>query len=266
MEEITAKTWDEFKSAISGFRRRHGRRGTAKSTILFRGHENASWTLQTALERVADGRISLPAYLRLALEGKNEIETFSGHDWRLKSWKDVCAELRGDAASPVHLPAYAYLVYLRQHGFPSPLLDWSESPYVAAFFAFEARTAADAVAVYCYSEAPAGMKRVEREDAFIELQGPYVTADKRHFSQKASYTIAVRWDDARKEHFFTPHEDAFRNPKNQDFFLKITMPGALRREVLRELADYNITRFTLLHSEDALVQSLAMRAFDLADT
>src|SRR5579871_975887 len=33
-------------------------------------------------------------------------------------------------------PGYDYMAYLRHHGFPSPLLDWTRSPYVAAFFAF----------------------------------------------------------------------------------------------------------------------------------
>jgi hypothetical protein len=32
--------------------------------------------------------------------------------------------------------SYDFMTRLRHHGFPSPLLDWPQSPYTAAFFAF----------------------------------------------------------------------------------------------------------------------------------
>jgi len=48
-------------------------------------------------------------------------------------------------------PAYSYLAHLRHNGFPSPLLDWTQSPYVAAYFAF-ARPQGEQVALYVYCE------------------------------------------------------------------------------------------------------------------
>jgi hypothetical protein len=37
----------------------------------------------------------------------------------------------------------------------------------------------------------------------IRSMGPHVTTDIRHFAQKAWYTIATRWDDKKKVHYFT---------------------------------------------------------------
>lgn len=163
----------------------------------------------------------------------------------------------------VHLPAYDFLVYLRHYGFPSPLLDWTESPYIAAYFAYLNASVANP-AVYCYIELPRGMKMHSVGDSKIAVQGPYVSTDKRHFAQRAWYTIATKWDIGAETHVFCPHESVFsRNDKDQDVLIKIILPAAGRRDALLALADYNINHFTLFQSEDSLVKALETRIFDL---
>ena len=49
-------------------------------------------------------------------------------------------------------PGIDFMIHLRHHGFPSPLLDWTKSPYIAAFFAFNEATEQDDVAIFSYRE------------------------------------------------------------------------------------------------------------------
>jgi hypothetical protein len=275
MIEIEVKTWDEFKKEISEFRNKYGqykmpfsggRSRALRGATLFRGQRCASWKLQTTLERAASEKFSIKRYLYAAVPGATEIESFTGHRWNLKSLPDLANELEQKDFGRIYLPAYDYLVYLRHCGFPSPLLDWSESPYVAAFFACESVDESEEAAVYCYSETPEGSKHSEMGRPEISRRGPNVTTDKRHFSQQAWYTVAVQWDDARKEHSFVPHEEVFSAAEEgQDVLLKIRLPGRLRKTALKDLADYNINYFTLFHTEDALVKTIAMRTFNLRD-
>jgi hypothetical protein len=269
MKEIRCASWEQFKKEIDDLRKEYGNgegTGTKVSRLLYRGQASAEWPLRTTLERASSQEFDLEKYILFANRGLKEIESFTGKNWEIKNHLEVNGEFRNNR-NPLHLnmPNYDYHVYLRHHRFPSPLLDWTESPYIAAFFACSECHQNKDSAVYCFFERPFGRKSTRSGDATIIVQGPYVRTHNRHFAQKSWYTIAAKWDSARGP-VFCSHEEVFqRDDPKQDLLFKLILPAAERITALRELNDFNINYFTLFQDEESLIRAIAAKVFDLGD-
>lgn len=270
MTTIHAKSWKDFVEIVDGLRDRYSvhKMVLDEKTIeqpvnlLWRGQADEAWPLMTTLERASGEIFDVMKYLHRATSKANEIESFTGQRWHVPDYPDLEKEVRDNQdAFRVVLPAYDYLVYLRHHGFPSPLLDWTESPFIAAYFAL-IETREENPAVYCYIETPGNVKSCTGGVPQITVKGPYVTTHKRHFAQKAQYTVSTRWNDAEERHYFCPHESIFSGEeRDQDLLFKIVLPIAERRSSLTILNDYNINHFTLFQSEDSMIKALATKQF-----
>lgn len=212
-------------------------------------------------------KFTVRKYLYFATRSSNEIESYTDKNWGIPDFPDVLKKMEEKKSEYApYLPFYDYLVYLRHHGYPSPLLDWTESPYIAAYFSMCDGQNDGYSAVYAYIETPEGSKSVDVTRANINLLGPFVSTDKRHFAQKAWYTIASTWSERNEEHEFCSHHDVFnKNDDDQDILIKIIIPRGDRRLALRELNDYNINHFTLFQNEDSLIKAISMKDFDLRD-
>jgi hypothetical protein len=160
------------------------------------------------------------------------------------------------------------MAYLRHHGFPSPLLDWSRSPYVAAFFAFRATTGtSDRVAIFAYRENEGEGKVTSSGSPQIVQLDQYVSTHARHFRQQCQYTVCVQYgissfyfgEQDGNGLIYADHESVFENPitKKQDRLWRFTLPRSLRPTVLAELNEFNLNAYSLFGSEDALVETLA---------
>ncbi|UTW04402.1 FRG domain-containing protein [Amphritea atlantica] len=108
--KVEETSWKKFKEKAWEFK---------DNSYLYRGQRDNTWRLRTTFHR--RGRADLRRYFREDLPRLyRKVHAQTGIKFDLKCNQDIGS-----------------LLYLAQHhGFPTPLLDWSESPFVAAYFAF----------------------------------------------------------------------------------------------------------------------------------
>lgn len=275
METIEFKSYLEFENFVRDLKEERaaanpkpGKGGQImQSKLLFRGQSDASWSLSTTLERAAPNRQLLYHYLELAWQVHKPFEAFTEKKWNIPDRNEFHKWQRCD---PTKFSVEAnlekigeYLVFLRHHGFPSPLLDWSESEYVAQFFGFEPKSNADR-AIYIYQQTSNGSLPCP---ARMIRQAPWLrSATPRHFVQHCIFTIATDYSE-KYGWSFVPHEKiAVENKGTGHHRLwKCIIPGSERNKVLKKLDDHSLNAFSLYNTTDSLASALSTRFVDLRD-
>lgn len=265
METIDLNSWKEFEDYVERLMSEHTERksksGVYVSDYLFRGQSDKSWGLKTTLERYAGRLLGLEEYYYIVFATKPQVETFTDAKWDIPSVSDYKKAIKDPhfILNDNNFPAYEYFVYLRHFGFPSPLLDWSASPFVAAYFAFkDVCSLAPYVSIYAYREWTSGGKTNQNGKPEINGLGPYVRSHKRHFHQQSQYTICTI---ENEEGFsYGNHEEVFtNNTEDQDELWKFNLPSTEREKALSRLEQFNINAFSLFGSEESLLETLALR-------
>jgi FRG domain len=265
MEAIKTKSWEDFERKLKKLRAENG---TESSPLLFRGQGNSKWPLTTTLGRCTRNGMTFLSYYDLITGSIGpEVKTFSGVDVPERR-QDIATSFFDKGlmfAFPRPFPdppLYSYMAYLRQLGFPSPLLDWSRSPYVAAFFAFRENPLVPVAkrSIYAYCAGQIGGGTLYKP--MIAPLGPYVHTHHRHFRQRSEYTFCgnfVEWDAQWR---FDSHEKVFENEHpNQDLLWKFDIPSSERDKVLGTLSDYNLNAFSLFGSEESLLETMWFREY-----
>ena len=119
---VSPTSWSHFQELISGY-------GDLESPFvtpyLFRGQSLASWTLT-------------PSLLRHLGPGVSSSEVLAVEDMLLEQFRRVKAIYTGTENPPENSEhRWEWWALMQHHGVPTRLLDWTGSPYVAAYFAVE---------------------------------------------------------------------------------------------------------------------------------
>lgn len=284
MTEVTLKDWASFEGAVSkileDFQWKRPQKGVRAIDPLFRGQADAGGPLRTTLERFSPRAWSIGNYYRIVRAVKPAVVSLTGKAWprlpdvveeRLEGVEDSIPGFDGQEHGPP--PGYEFMIYMRHHGFPSPLLDWSRSPYVAAFFAFQSRApheGCEAVALYSFVEEIGYGKTWESDKGWIIGLGPYAETHPRHYAQQCEYTICKKLDLDRgsrgNRYIYASHEDALQAGRGvQDILTKHIIPMSERRHFLRKLESMNVHAYSLFGDETALMHTLAYREIERRD-
>ena len=284
---IPCSNLKDFKSKIHLFYEKYISRSrenptidTAKRSTLFRGQGNSEWPLETTLERYADrDSFFIEDYDHLIQKTFREVQsrttkferiTLEKLESKLSSFENID---NTNAPSPMLLSCdierINYMAYLRHHGFPSPLLDWTRSPYIALFFAFRGiNTGNKRVSIYAYQSfdfdgAKISSSSNKNHHPTIFNVGPHLQTSPRHFNQQAEYTLCrgTKKVDSTSKGFYASYSQVDEINDHQDYINKYTLPMSEREDILKELDSMNINAFTLLGTEDSLMETLAFRYF-----
>jgi hypothetical protein len=241
--DIVAKEmdWEAYKKYVATLEGRN---------FVFRG-QNERWRLRTAFHRT--GRADLTRFLR------EDVQVLHRH-----------LSARTKHVFNLQIPEQngAFLHMVQHHGYPTPLLDWSYSPYVAAFFAYRgisnikaAESSVDAkVRVHVFNHAQ--WKSDLNQLVMLLTTSPHLSIcefmaieNERMIPQQALSTI-TNLDDI---------ETYVRSKEAEDkkYLWAIDLPVKERRRIVQELSFMGITAGALFPGLDGACEELRERNFGI---
>jgi hypothetical protein len=260
MQTKELRSWDDFEielQQLAQYRDELKTKTQHPDILVFRGQSNFIWHLETMLERKTKKEsYSMHRYFEIIKKARPKLppttwswETLDKPEY--SNWYDNRNFLWSNGLGD-------YMVYLRHHGFPSPLLDWTKSSDVAAYFAFQdVNNSVESVAIFAFLENTAGIKGSRLAEPNIGRIRSDFHSETRHERQQSTYTYCSV--EAEEEVYYSNHEKVFTGNRRhrfpQDVLWKFIIPSSERNKVIKKLESKHINTSTLFDSQDILEES-----------
>ncbi|MBC8458964.1 MAG: FRG domain-containing protein [Deltaproteobacteria bacterium] len=259
VQQIDLKSWSDFKSKVDSF----------TLEWIYRGQANASLGLSSSLERSSLVEIDHDVEIVLIAEYRKAIRSFPDYSGTPETTLE-------------------WLSLLQHHGTPTRLIDFTYSPYIAAYFAFqeEGCEKSELVAIWCVSRIRfyqaalyymkehlkisdhSGRQYLFSESTFENLFGrtnidcvmPFdlTNANQRQLIQQSVFVAAMNPEKRFVDQL------SFLDYQEKPIMMKLTIPRKERKLALRDLMKMNITHATLFPGIDGFARSLYLKYSTLA--
>jgi FRG domain len=226
-------SWADFKAIAA-------RDIELNGAMVYRGQRLASWGLVSSVHRTALVRSipDLKGYADDMLPQVHDaVEAWVGRSWDLKN--------------PLGLAEF--LAYLQHNGFPTPLLDWTKSPYIAAYFAFEGvnhfKPQTEDVAIFAFNQLAwtSSFKQVYDFADFaphVSVLRPRLIGNHKLALQQGCFTVTNVED--VEQHI------RLNEKEGKEFLTKYQIDVRERPRVIRELSLMGVTAVQIAPSVEAV--------------
>ncbi len=261
-EAPTPLSWADFMKQVATLQ------ATTKG-LLFRGHANSRWLIQTTLER--RGFPDMPAldYYRMLSRSRYELEARIGRKFDLPPYPELEKKFADYDETSLDLtfgklPGFEYMTFVRHCGFPTPILDWTRSPYIAAMFAFESPEDKDTPMRSVYAWACPDLTSGGTNEPELKRTGQFAFSHVRHFAQQSDYTICMRFSTDDKTWRFASQMEApsLKVDEPGKTLFRFDIPSSERKTVTAYLDQFNLNPYSLYGSDESLMQTIAIRELD----
>jgi hypothetical protein len=225
VDTIACASWADFKAHLLRYA---ALSRAVRDAYIFRGHSDSEWKLESTLDREfrnVDPSTRATKLQRLLVEFANELY---GIDIRDVIEDSERLELIG-----------------RHHGLPTTVLDWTKSPYVAAYFAFEGNNTPTSglVSILCYDQRQLAAS-ASAGDILIDNKS-LVGNNLRAIQQRGVFVrlpVGIAGEDALSSGLW-----------------KYTIPHSERTLVMSDLDEMLITARALFQDRDAAARTAVIR-------
>ena len=232
VQEVRLDHWSEFSQFVS-------ERLLQRAAFVYRGQSHADWPLVSSLDRLEERYPQSKSDAGRHPERELPRLSEASH---LDAFKRAIAGRRG--GNPPPLTDDQYWALGQHHGLATPLLDWTRSPFVAMFFAFEQEADPEPPhrGVYALSTAAIESGSAMPQDAkVISL----ISNDNRRLIHQGGLFLKM----PRHTDLDSYVRQRFAGER-QAILIKVSIPSADRHGCLIMLNKMNINRMTLFPDID----------------